>query len=170
MEYRIAAIDDFCIRDFKTFDLDAVKSLIYRTIDACYCNVYPKEAVAFFNDHHRDNNILKDAQEGHTIVLEIGNQIIGTGTIMGDEIKRVFVDPAFQKRGYGKVIMRHLEAKASANEISIIKLDSSLPAKKFYDSLGYITLEKTFKQVENGKKLDYYKMEKSYGISHSNDR
>jgi hypothetical protein len=36
-----------------------------------------------------------------------------------------------------------------------------LPSKRFYDSLGYITLEETFLEVENGKRLDYYKMQKS---------
>ena len=74
---------------------------------------------------------------------------------------RVFVEPAFQKRGFGKLIMQKLEEKAISQGIKIVKLDASLPSKKFYDSLGYVTLEKTFLEVENGKKLDYYKMEKS---------
>jgi predicted GNAT family N-acyltransferase len=74
---------------------------------------------------------------------------------------RVFVEPALQKRGLGKLIMQKLEEKALSSAISIVKLDASLPSKKFYDSLGYVTLEETFLEVENGKKLDYYKMEKS---------
>ena len=148
------------MREFTPTDLGAVKELIYDTIDVCYSDVYPKEAVQFFKDWHGDENILKGANEGHTVILEKDNQIIGTGTLLGDEILRVFVDPAFQKRGFGKLIMQKLEEKALSAGIDIVKLDASLPSKKFYDSLAYVTLEKTFLEVENNERLDYYKMEK----------
>ena len=152
---------NFSIREFKPSDLGAVTSLIRNTIDVCYSNAYPKEAIKFFKDYHCDENILEGAKEGYTIILEQDDQIIGTGTIVDDHVMRVFVEPALQKRGLGKLIMQKLEEKALSSAISIVKLDASLPSKKFYDSLGYVTLEETFLEVENGKKLDYYKMEKS---------
>ena len=153
--------DNVSIRKFKSSDLGTVSGLIQNTIDVCYLDVYPKEAVRFFEDWHCDENVLKDAKEGYTIVLERDNRIIGTGTIVGDEIRRLFVDPVFQKHGLGKILMQKLEKKALLAGIGVVKLDASLPSKKFYDSLGYVTLEKTFLEVENGKKLDYYKMEKA---------
>ncbi|MHC4570620.1 MAG: GNAT family N-acetyltransferase [Planctomycetota bacterium] len=154
----------FSIREFKPSDLGAVTSLIHNTIDTCYSEAYPKEAVQFFKDWHCDDRILQQAKEGYTIVLEKNNKIIGTGTVLGDEIMRVFVEPALQKRGLGKLIMQKLEEKALSAAISVVKLCASLPSKKFYDSLGYVTLEETFLEVENGKKLDYYKMEKSLTV------
>ena len=127
----------------------------------CYSEVYPKEAVQFFKDWHCDDRILKEAKEGYTIVLEKDNQIIGTGTIADNHIMRVFVDPVFQKQGFGKLIMQKLEEKAASLNIASVILDASIPSKEFYDSLGYKTLEKTFIPVENGERLDYYKMQKS---------
>ncbi len=153
--------DNVSIRKFKTSDLDTVRSLIQNTIDVCYSDVYSKEAVRFFKDWHCDDSILKDANEGHTIVMERDSRIIGTGTIVGEEIKRLFVEPSFQKNGFGKIIMQKLEEKALLASVDVVKLDASLPSKKFYDSLGYVTLEETFVEVENGKRLDYYKMQKS---------
>lgn len=149
------------IREFRSSDLGVVKSLIDHTIDTCYSSVYPKEAVQFFKGWHCDDRIQKDAKEGYTIVLEKDNQIIGTGTIVDNQIMRVFVQPALQKRGFGKLIMQKLEEKALSEGISVVKLDASLPSKEFYDSSGYVTLEETFLEVENNKRLDYYKMEKS---------
>ncbi len=149
------------IRKFISSDLRAVKKLIRRTINTSYSPVYPKEVIKYFHDYHNDETILKDAKEGYTIVLEKNNRIIGTGTIVANHIWRVFIDPAFQKEGLGKLIMRKLEAKAISNKIRFIKLNASLPSKKFYDSLGYSTSRKTFLKVENGKKLNYYKMEKT---------
>ncbi|MHA2123431.1 MAG: GNAT family N-acetyltransferase [Promethearchaeota archaeon] len=149
------------IREFRPSDLAVVKRLILNTIDNCYTETYPKEAVKFFEDWHCDEKILEDANKGYTIVLEKNNQIVGTGTILENEIKRLFVEAKLQKHGLGKLIMRKLEEKAASLGIDVIKLDASIPSKKFYDSLGYVTLEETFLEVENGQRLDHYKMEKS---------
>jgi len=149
------------MRKFERADLAEVKNLIDQTIGACYRGVYCAEAVQFFKDWHCIDRILADAEEGYTVVAKQGGQVIGTGTIVGNEIKRVFVDPAFQNRGLGRLIMRELEGRAILMGIGVVNLDASLPSKKFYDSLGYITLEKTFREVENNKRLDFYRMEKT---------
>lgn len=149
------------IREFEKIDLAAVKGLVDRTIDICYTGIYCTEAVKFFKQWHHDDKILKNATEGYTIILEQGGRIIGTGTFVGNEIVRVFVDPASQKRGFGKLIMQKLEEKALSEGVNIVKLDASLPSKKFYDLLGYVTLEETFLEVENNERLDYYKMQKT---------
>jgi GNAT superfamily N-acetyltransferase len=149
------------IRDFKNSDLAEVRDLIKKAIDVCYSNVYCAEAVKFFKDWHHDQKILQNAEEGFSIVLEQDGRIIGTGTIVGDEIIRVFVDPVYQKRGFGKLIMCKLEKKAVLNGVDAVRLDVSLPSKKFYDSLGYVMLKHTFLELENNKRLDYYKMQKS---------
>ena len=148
-------------RIFQPSDLIAVKSLVQITIDTCYSKVYPKEAVQFFKDWHCDEKILKSAKEGYTILLHQDTRIVGTGTIVDGEVMRVFVDPAFQRRGFGKLIMRKLEERAVSTGIDLVKLDASLPAKAFYDSLGYVTLERAFREVGNNKRLDFYKMEKA---------
>ncbi len=148
------------MRQFEESDLTNVKTLIDRTIDACYCDVYCAEAISFFKEWHCEEKILSAAREGWTIVLENNDRITATGTLIGDEIVRVFVDQALQKRGLGKRIMAQLEAKAVSQEIGIVRLDASIPAKRFYDSLGYTTVEKTFLGVDNGQRLDYWKMEK----------
>ena len=149
------------IRRFRRGDLPVIKKLIFDTIDTCYPAGYPKEAIQYFKQYHCNKNILKGAAEGHTIVLKKNNRVIATGTILGDHILRVFVDPQFQGRGLGKLIMNKLEEKAISSGIKAVILDASLPSKKFYDSLGYTTLEKTYVKVDNGKKLHYYKMNKN---------
>jgi GNAT superfamily N-acetyltransferase len=149
------------IREFEKNDLAAVKDLVDKTIDICYSNIYCVEAVKFFKDWHHHDKILKNAKEGYTIILERDGRMVGTGTVVGNEIARVFIEPEFQKCGFGKLIMQKLEEKALSQGINIVKLDASLPSKKFYDLLGYVTLEETFLEVENRKKLHYYKMEKS---------
>ncbi len=148
-------------RAFRKADLVGLKALIDRTIDVCYVDWYCAEAVQFFKDYHNEQMILRDAAEGFTIVLDRGGQILGTGTLVDDEIKRVFIDPAFQKQGWGCVLMRHLEHRAASSSIKVVKLDASLPAKAFYDKRGYVTTEKTFLAVGNGRRLDFFRMRKA---------
>jgi hypothetical protein len=54
--------------------------------------------------------------------------------------------------------MQYLEAKATLLGVAAIQLDASLPAKQFYDRLGYATVERASLEVENGRRLDYFKM------------
>jgi len=148
------------MREFQSTDVAALKSLIHRTIARCYPGQYCAEAIRFFMNYHSDEAIRRDAREGCTVVLERAGRIVGTGTLVGDEIKRVFVDPAAQRLGAGRRIMQYLEDKARSSQVPTIKLDASLPSKAFYDKLGYATMEKAFLPVENGRRLDFFKMQK----------
>jgi GNAT superfamily N-acetyltransferase len=151
------------VRDFRKADLPALQSLIHRTITACYPGHYCLEAVRFFTNYHNEEAILRDAEQGCAIVLDKAGRIIGTGTLVSDEIKRVFVDPAFQRQGFGRRIMQHIEEAAVLRGVEIVRLDASLPSKSFYDGLGYRTMEAAFLPVENGRRLDFFKMRKALG-------
>jgi len=43
-------------------------------------------------------------------------------------------------------------------------------AKKFYESLGYVTVAKGLVEVDNGRHLEYYKMVKSLGVAEGSDQ
>lgn len=157
----MTARDRPSLRMFEDTDLFAVKSLVHRTIAVCYPGHYCMEAVRFFGNYHGDAAILKDARQGCTLVLEKAGRVLGTGTLLGDEIKRVFVEPGLQKHGLGRLIMQRLETQAALLGVATIQLDASLPAKQFYDRLGYATVERASLEVENGRRLDYFKMRKT---------
>jgi len=149
------------IREFQRADLAALKALVHKTITTCYPGYYGVEAVRFFIDYHSEEAILRDAEKGCTIVLAKAGRPLATGTIVDDEIKRVFVDPAFQKQGFGRRIMQQLEKTAARQRTGTVKLDASLPSKAFYDRLGYVTVEPAFLPVGNGRRLDFFKMQKA---------
>ena len=109
----MTARDHPTLREFRETDLFGVKSLVHRTIAVCYPGHYCLEAVRFFANYHDEQAIRRDAKEGCTLVLEKAGRILATGTLVGDEIKRVFVEPGLQKHGLGRLIMRRLEEKAA---------------------------------------------------------
>ena len=148
------------VRGFRLADLESVKELINRTIDVCYNGFYFKEVMDYFDIYNWDGNILKVARDGYIVVVEMQGKIVGTGSVIGDVILRVFVDPAYQKQGLGRMIMNNLETHAAANGVKTLQLRALANARKFYESLGYLTVAKGFVKVDNGRCLEYYKMEK----------
>jgi N-acetylglutamate synthase-like GNAT family acetyltransferase len=57
--------------------------------------------------------------------------------------------------------MRDLEERARSLGVTTVRLDASLPSKAFYDKLGYATVERTFLPLENDRRLEFFKMQRS---------
>ena len=149
------------IRNYEKKDLEQLKSIVHTTIKESYANAYPQEAIEYFLEHHSKENMERDIPKGSTFMIELEGKIIGSGSIVGDEIKRVFVLPRYQGKGFGKKIMARIEGTALSNGIKKVKLCASLPSKDFYLALGYRVVRFTHLPVSNRKKLEYYEMEKN---------
>jgi GNAT superfamily N-acetyltransferase len=148
------------IRDYGKKDLENLEYAVHRTIKESYDEAYPPEAIKYFLELHSKENMQRDIPNGRTVILELKDKIIATGSIVKDEIKRVFILPEYQGKGLGRKIMEKLEGIALANGIRKVKLCASLPSKDFYLALGYKILRFTYLPVENDRKLEYYDMEK----------
>ncbi len=148
------------LRDFREEDLDEVRRLVVLTIDAKYPAVYPPRAVDYFKQFHSEDRIMNDAEQGLTVVLELDGRIVATGTVVGNNIRRVFVLPEYQGRGLGKQVMTRLERHALAEGVESVELDVSLVSKRFYDRLGYRLAKRDYVPLEDGQRLDYYLMTK----------
>lgn len=131
-----------------------IYELIHRTIEEIYTKYYSDEAVRFFLEFHSEENILKDISDGKVYAVTFGQDVIGTGTLDGDHIKRLFVLPQFQGRGIGTLIMDFFESEIIKTH-GAVYLDSSLPAGKFYHSRGYAVKEYREHKLENDKVLAY---------------
>ena len=148
-------------RSFTEPDLDAVKSLVDRTIDVSYSGVYPPAAIAFFKEYHSLESILNDAREGHTLVVEEEGVVIATGTLLGTNVRRMFVDAAAQSRGLGRALLSRLEEHGRSLGLVALDLSSSLPAYHFYLNSGYNTDSEERTPVPGGEVLRFYAMSKA---------
>lgn len=74
------------------------------------------------------------------------HEIVGFGAIRDHNyITHLFVDPPFQGRGLGQLILRHLLPKTGQDEV---RLKSSINAVDFYESQGFVATGS--EQVFNG--------------------
>lgn len=157
------------IRPLMDSDIEVLQQLIYQTIDDAYTGVYGPKAIQYFKDYHSSSQILTDARQGQTVVLDLNERIVGTGTICEQTIRRVFISPAFQGRSFGRMVMETLEKKALSMGLHHLNLDASLPSRAFYQHLGYRTRENAFIKVSDDERLDYFYMEKALNASFTDD-
>lgn len=141
-------------------DFELVRSIVCQTISSVYSAFYPEDVVRFFLDHHDDDAIRRDIADDNVFLLEVDGETVGTGTIHGNEITRVFVSPEHQRKGYGTLIMSELES-IIARTSRIVRLDSSLPGYSLYLRLGYRPIAYRMISTPGGQVLCYHEMEKS---------
>lgn len=145
-----------------------IHELVHTTIKDIYTKYYSDEAVKFFLELHSKENISKDISTGKVYVVTLKNDVIGTGTLEGNHIKRVFVLPQFQRQGIGTLIMDFVETEIIKSH-GAVWLEASLPAGKFYHNRGYITKGYEEYQLENDKVLAYEIMCRNHFPINSNE-
>lgn len=131
-----------------------MKEITYKTITEVYPHYYPNGVVEFFLTHHKTENIKKDIDSGSVYLLMDGGKGIGTVTLRGNEICRLFVLPKWQHQGFGKRLLDFAEEMIGENYSEIL-IDSSLPAKQMYLKRGYIATE-THKIVADNRDILVY--------------
>ena len=140
-------------------DFDDVRWITETTVTAVYPHYYPAGAVEFFCRHHSDDKIKADIDAGCVYLLEDEGRIVGTVTVSGNHINRLFVLPECQHKGYGRYMMDFAEEKI-AKDHKTIELDASFPAKRIYLKRGYKETEYHSIETGNGDKLCYDVMAK----------
>ena len=146
-------------------DIEIVYSIVQQTIREIYPSGCEPAIVEAFRRLHSVDAIASDISNARVFLLEDEGRPIGTGTLDGCHVTRVFVLPDYQGRGCGTAIMDALEALVSRRHRTIV-LDSSKPAERFYRNRGYrVTREDTWDIASEGAypaaTLTYKIMEKS---------
>lgn len=143
----------------KPEDLQSVYNVVQYTIKTIYPKYYQMEVVDFICEHHSEDAIEKDINNGYVSVLKIDGDIVATGCFVDNHITRVYVLPEHQKKGYGTFIMKNIEEQIG-EKFDKAYLDASLPAAALYEKLGFVTVMHERYSVENGVILAYEVMEK----------
>jgi GNAT superfamily N-acetyltransferase len=146
------------LRSATESDTDAIIDLAHTTIRASYPPFYPAEAIDYFLAYHCIDNVGRDIRNGNSVLLLDNGKIVGTGTLSGTNIHRVFIPRQLQGRGYGSLIMDFLEKRARDGGNSFVELHASLPAIGFYVNRHYTTLKFCRIPVANNLTLDYHRM------------
>ena len=146
---------DMKIYEAMIADLPSVKNIVHTAINDIYPHYYPVGAVEFFLAHHCDENIIKDITAGNVFLLSDRNgKPVGTGSVVHNEITRLFVLPEYQGKGYGGMLIRFAEERIAESFDSII-IDASFSAKQIYLKKGYVPVKYNTIKCNGGDYLCY---------------
>ncbi len=148
------------IKNYTETFFNSVFDVVHRTIEEIYPKYYPRSAVDFFHNHHSEENMKKQLPNEFTLVLFDDDKLFGTGTLFENKIKRFFVLPEYQGKGYGKILLKELERNIEKNKFDKIILNSSLGAVKFYERNNYICKKYAAEKLSDGYYLCFLIMEK----------
>jgi GNAT superfamily N-acetyltransferase len=160
------------IKNYTESCFSIVFDIVHKTIEEIYPKYYPRSAVDFFHAHHSKEKMEKQLSNEVTMILFDENKYIGTGSLFENEIRRFFILPEFQGKGYGKLLLSELEKRIDKNTYDKYVLDSSLGAVKFYQKNGYSY--KNYKTIDlsDNNYLCYLEMYKNinanYRINYDN--
>lgn len=129
------------IRQYQLSDKEEVFQLHVRALKNEYAYLYTGSWEKDFEDI--EGIYLNN--RGEFLVGTIDNKIVAMGGLrkMTEdivELRRMRVDPDFQRKGYGQIILDALEKRAKELGYKVIQLNTSvkqIPAQKFYIKNGY---------------------------------
>ena len=75
-----------------------VAGIVEKTIRTVYPHYYPSGAVQFFLDLHNERRIREALAREDIYFAEVQGEIVGTGSIRGNEICRLFILPEWKRR------------------------------------------------------------------------
>ena len=148
------------IRPATKNDRETVHRIAHETISFIYPRYYPRGAVDFFLNHHHPEAIRRDIEKGLVYLATDENDVpVGTVTLRENEILRLFVLPALQGKGCGKMLLDFAEGKV-AQQFDTVIVDASFAAKALYLKRGYKETEYHQIKTQNGDYLCYDVMQK----------
>ncbi len=139
-------------------DAAEVRALVERTVRESYHGVYSEAAIEFFVRYHGEDEIRRDIEQGFSIVACDGRRIVGTATLRGDSITRVFVSPERQGEGIGGRLMRVVLDRARSSGLKAVRLDASLVSRRMYEHLGFTVVADRDHDLGDGETLPYHEM------------
>lgn len=132
-------------------DIQAIRDLVDITWPASYSSIITHEQIQRMLEVLYHPELLKNQIQDpahHIILLENKQQLLGYahGIVEGNSMKlsKIYFLPEYQGKGYGKILLQHMENKATEQGICRMTLNVNRqnPALSFYKKMGYEILEK----------------------------
>ena len=138
---RVAAMKSLKIRKATVADVVPFSELIRHTIRVSNSKDYDQKSIDMLCEIFEPAPFAERIENELILVGFTGANLVGTVGLSGDYLRSMFVEPAYQGQGFGKVLVTRIEEEARKKAMSEIMVYSSLTAREFYTALGYEFVE-----------------------------
>lgn len=132
------------VRLAQAADAEGISQVILAALHSSNARDYPAQVIARVAGNFTPDAVLALLQ--HRVVLvAIQNQtIVATAALDGNVVRSVFVNPALQGQGIGRLLMIEIELRAREAGVTVLSVPSSLTAEPFYTKLGFHTVRDVY--------------------------
>lgn len=128
---------NYLIRKATDKDAAAISRVIVAALRESNSQDYSAAVIAQVELSFSPSAILRLLAQRQVYVATHGEDIIATASLDQATVRSVFVTPAHQGLGAGRALMAAIESAAAINDVSQLRVPSSITAEGFYRSLGY---------------------------------
>ncbi len=127
------------IRELKPSDQDRFLEIIDTASRISNGKDYPLDFIEYLLENRYNRDWFQEivTQSNRYVVVDSGS-IVAVGGLQKQEIVNMFVDPKVQGKGAGSYLLRFLLGIAKSKKFSSVHLNSTITAKTFYESHGFV--------------------------------
>ncbi|WP_299863794.1 GNAT family N-acetyltransferase [uncultured Roseobacter sp.] len=129
------------IRQATVADVVSLSRLIRHTIRVSNAKDYDQKSIDMLCAIFEPEPVAERIENELILLCFADANLVGTVGLRGEYLRSLFVEPAYQGQGFGKVLTVRIEEEARQKAIPEMMLHSSLTAREFYAALGYEFVE-----------------------------
>ena len=127
-------------------DAEGVSQVILAALYGSNAQDYPAQVIARVAGNFTPEAVLDLFARRMVLVAVQDRVIVGTAALDANVVRSVFVNPALQGQGIGRLLMVEIERSAREAGVAMLSVPSSLTAEPFYARLGF----RTVREVDHG--------------------
>ncbi len=144
-----------------TESLEELLDFVRLAMARSYGAAYSPAAMEMFREYHSEQTIAADVAAGGVLAACEGGRIIGTVTMAGGEIGRMFVSPERQGNGIGRALMERATEHCRKLGWPVITTWAVPWARGFYERFGFQCVNADTLDFHNTRQIPvpYYEMQ-----------
>ena len=132
------------VRLAEAADAEAISQLILAALHSSNARDYPADVIARVAGNFTPDAVRELLKRRRELVAVQDEAIVATASLDGNVVRSVFVDPALQGQGIGRLLMIEIELRAREAGVTVLSVPSSLTAEPFYTKLGFHTVRNVY--------------------------
>lgn len=125
------------IKPLQKDHLETVLAIRKRAILHYAPRFYSPTLLAEWANKDKTQDILDILAQNNIWGIFVEDKLVGWGSIAGQEIVGLYIDPEYAAQGLGSTIFHYLENELIKQGVTILKLNASFNAVQFYEKHGY---------------------------------
>ncbi|MBD8097144.1 GNAT family acetyltransferase [Pseudomonas fluorescens] len=132
------------VRLAQTADAEGISQVILAALHSSNAQDYPADVIARVASHFTPDAVLALLKRRVVLVATQEQVIVATAALDANVVRSVFVNPALQGQGIGRLLMIEIELRAREAGVTVLSVPSSLTAEAFYSKLGFHTVRDVY--------------------------